>query len=70
MISYEINDLNLGQNSIVYVPGATNLLKPEEILAREKTIFKDCQLFVTAFECIPQTLHQALSIARKQGGMQ
>lgn len=57
-----------GENNIVYVPGATNLLTPEEITAAaEKGLFKDCRLFVSTFECTPPSLHTALQLARKHG---
>lgn len=55
-----------GQNSVVYVAGAANLLTPQELSKVEDKIFTDCKLFVTTFECIPQTLQKALSMARKQ----
>lgn len=64
----EINYLNLGQNSIVYVPGPANLLSPQEITRVENNIFKGIKLFVTTFECTAQTLHMALKLAKKQGG--
>lgn len=54
-----------GDNNIIYIPGATNLLTPEEITTVSEGIFKDCGLFVCTFECTPQSLHTALSLARK-----
>ena len=57
-----------GENNIVYVPGATNLLTPDEIRNVGEAMFKDCRLFVSTFECVPESLHTALSLARKFGG--
>ncbi|CAG2165764.1 unnamed protein product, partial [Oppiella nova] len=58
-----------GQNTIIYVPGPTNLLMPAEISSMEAKLFNsNCKLFVPTFECLPETLFQALTIARKSGG--
>ncbi|KAI7690503.1 Ribokinase [Sarcoptes scabiei] len=54
-----------GENNIVYVPGATNLLSPNEINDVSDSLFKDCRLFVSTFECLPESLHTALLLARK-----
>lgn len=54
-----------GENNIVYVPGATNLLTSDEITNFSDSLFKNCGLFVSTFECTPQTLYTALSTARK-----
>ncbi|XP_046909426.2 ribokinase [Dermatophagoides farinae] len=54
-----------GENNIVYVPGATNSLTPEEINKLSDSLFKDCRLFVSTFECTPESLHAALLLARK-----
>ena len=56
-----------GENTIVYVPGPTNLLMPSEISERRSSLFKDCKLFVSTFECIPESLLVALSLARTEG---
>lgn len=56
-----------GENTIVYVPGPTNLLMPHEIAERHSSLFKHCKLFVSTFECIPESLLEALSLARKEG---
>ena len=57
-----------GENNIIYIPGATNLLTPEEITSVGEALFKDVRLFVSTFECTSQSLHAALSLARKYGG--
>lgn len=57
-----------GENNIVYVPGATNLLSPQELTSVGEALFKDCRLFVSTFECTPESLHTALSLSRKYGG--
>lgn len=57
-----------GDNNIVYVPGATNSLTPEEINKLSDSLFKDCRLFVSTFECTPESLHAALLLARKHKG--
>ncbi|XP_054153431.1 ribokinase-like [Oppia nitens] len=56
-----------GQNTIVYVPGPTNQLTPDEIIAIEDQLFNNCQLFMATFECLPETLLTLLKIARKKG---
>ncbi|CAG2116997.1 unnamed protein product [Medioppia subpectinata] len=41
---------------------------PDEISSIEANLFNDnCKLFVPTFECLPQTLHRVLTIARKRG---
>ena len=60
--------MNLGQNSIIYVPGPSNLLTPKEIEQSSESIFSGCKLFVSTFECTPSTLQTALSIAKKKSG--
>ncbi|CAG2121336.1 unnamed protein product, partial [Medioppia subpectinata] len=53
-----------GQNTIIYIPGPTNTLMPDEISSIEANLFNDnCKLFVPTFECLPQTLHRVLTIA-------
>lgn len=56
-----------GENNIIYVPGATNLLTPDEITAVSDNLFAGCSLFVSTFECVPASLHAALLAARKHG---
>lgn len=54
--------------NIVYVPGPTDLLTPDEINKLSDLLFKNCRLFVSTFECIPESLHTALLLARKHKG--
>lgn len=57
-----------GENNIVYIPGATNLLSPDDINSVGEALFKNCGLFVSTFECTSQSLHAALNLARKYRG--
>ncbi|RWS29992.1 ribokinase-like protein [Leptotrombidium deliense] len=54
-----------GQNSIVYTPGASNLLSPKDIESRKANIFNNLKLFVSTYECKPQTLEMALKLAKQ-----
>ena len=57
-----------GQNSIVIVAGANDLLTPEELTERESLLAGAC-VVVTQLEIKVETTLQALKLARKHGAV-
>lgn len=55
-----------GENSIVFIPGASNSLIPTEIQQRatDTQLFSGKQFLVSTFECLPETLLTTLQLAK------
>lgn len=58
----------LGQNNIIYTPGAVMHLMPTDILAAEEMI-KNTKIMLCTYECPLDTLVSALTVAKKYNGL-